>query len=357
MREYKVSIFRFDAKKDYLPYYKTHTISLSPQATLEDLLSYAKKEDPLFEYPSNFAGKIDGKIVPFSTALSQLNDEFKLDSLYNFRATKDLHVDSEDFAKKFQYFAPFANEDDKKEYEKLIFLNYDNDLLDLNRDYLGGAFFLFAKKMLEKYPEQKPYICEILRDKNNGIALHVQVDDVRANEQINELKKEIIGDSKPLAGAKNICEEYKQKVVNLLGQNPQDALASRTPLHSFTQFKAGLFGEKCECSNKLFGFAKLVKINLSNQNSGASIYNHNKKIALQLAGRVLQEALDNGCDFVVVKSSEDFEMLERHQKEIECEIGRTLQIPVLTAQEVLLLSLGELDKIDLNYHTVNISFL
>ena len=49
----ELSVFRFDAKTDFLPYYKKHILKIDKAKTLSDLLLLIQGEDLSFDYPKD----------------------------------------------------------------------------------------------------------------------------------------------------------------------------------------------------------------------------------------------------------------------------------------------------------------
>ena len=115
VRKFFLSVFRFNAQTDYLPYYKKHVISIEEDKSVEDLLACVKDEDPLFDYPkgSNIGIKINGKTLYTDTKLSEVygafGAELKIESLKEKRAVKDLIIDTNDFYNSFDKISAFLH--------------------------------------------------------------------------------------------------------------------------------------------------------------------------------------------------------------------------------------------------------
>ncbi|MDX1809858.1 MAG: DUF5644 domain-containing protein [Sulfurospirillaceae bacterium] len=201
--ELRLSVFRFDASCDYLPFYKKHIIKIEDSKTLDDLLALIKEEDRLFDYPvgRNAAISILGKNLFTKTKISAIveafGEELTLLPMNQKRTTKDLIINTEDFYKKFDLIDPFVVASDKKIFEKLIIYHYASDVYDYTDDFQGDALFLFAYEMAKKYPGQAKQIFNIIDNKETGIWLHTDICnkvfpfDFEVEKKISDIKNEI----------------------------------------------------------------------------------------------------------------------------------------------------------------------
>lgn len=201
--ELRLSVFRFDASCDYLPFYKKHIIKIDENKTLDDLLAVIKEEDRLFDYPvgKNAAISVLGKNLFTTTKLSSIVETFgkelTLLPMNQKRATKDLIINTDDFYKKFDLIDPFVVSADKKAFEKLITYHYASDIFDYTDDFQGDALFLFAYDMAKKYPGQSKHILSIIDNKKDGIWLHTDICnkvfpyDFEVEKKISDIKDEI----------------------------------------------------------------------------------------------------------------------------------------------------------------------
>ncbi len=199
----RLSVFRFDAKSDYLPFYKRHIIKIDGDKTLNDLLAVIKDEDRLFDYPTdeNAAIKIGGQNlftdVKISDIVENFGDELTLMPMSEKRALKDLIINKDDFYEKFDLIDAFVDSSDKKRFEELIIYHFASDVFKYSDDFQGDTLFLFASEMIDKYPAYKSKIAEIL-DNENGIWLHTNIcgktfpTDYDVEEKINIVKNEVL---------------------------------------------------------------------------------------------------------------------------------------------------------------------
>ena len=179
--ELRLSVFRFDASSDYLPFYKKHIIKIDKSKTLNNLLAIIKEEDRLFDYPTgkNAAISIDGKnlftTTKISTIVETFGEAFTLLPLSQKRAKKDLIVNMDDFYETFDLIDQFVAATDKKIFEKLVIYHYASDVFKYTDDFQGDALFLFAHEMAKKYPDQAHHIFKIIDNDETGIWLHTDI--------------------------------------------------------------------------------------------------------------------------------------------------------------------------------------
>ena len=200
----RLSVFRFDAKSDYLPFYKKHIIEIDKDKTLDDLLAVIKAEDRLFDYPQgkNAAIQISGvnlfTNVKIDDIVKNFGTELTLMPMSEKRALKDLIVNDDDFYEKFDLLDPFIDSTDKKRFKELIVYHYASDIYKYEDDFQGDALFLFAYEMIKKHPDQEKKILNILDNENDGIWLHTNICgkvfpvDYEVEDKINSLKNNIL---------------------------------------------------------------------------------------------------------------------------------------------------------------------
>jgi succinate dehydrogenase/fumarate reductase-like Fe-S protein len=198
----KLDIFFFNAKTDFLPYYKTLNIKVDEESTLLDLLkNEIVKIEKGCNLPKNknLAVKVNNVVVfldtPIKKIVEKLNSKnLTIEPISEYRATHDLDINTDDFYKKLELFDGFIDEDDKKYYEKLISYHYASVALEHEQEYFGDSLFILADKLIKKNPENKRKILAIIANEKFGIWLHTNIknilfDDNKADEIENIIKK------------------------------------------------------------------------------------------------------------------------------------------------------------------------
>ncbi len=200
----RLSVFRFDAKSDYLPFYKKHIIKIGEEKSLDELLKMIKEEDRLFDYPTDktAAIKIGDKglftTVRIGDIVENFGTELTLMPLSEKRASKDLIINDKDFYERFDLIDPFVDSSDKARFKELMIYHYVSDTYKYDDSYQGDALFLFAYEMINKYQSQAKKILNLIDSETDGIWLHTNLCgkifpiDYKIEEKINILKDEIL---------------------------------------------------------------------------------------------------------------------------------------------------------------------
>lgn len=143
----RVEIFRFDAKRDVLAYFKPYFLEISDFANLNELFAHVKSIDPYF---SPFEGFVKVNDVVVSTAQSLANLAQKLGSelciapLDEKRAVLDLAINDDDFWAKFEPFASFCKRADKELYTSFKPYFYADFVKDYEPNFIGAAAIMLA---------------------------------------------------------------------------------------------------------------------------------------------------------------------------------------------------------------------
>ncbi|NLC27168.1 MAG: DUF5644 domain-containing protein [Campylobacteraceae bacterium] len=377
MRTFLLTIFRFDAKTDYLPHYKKQSISIDTKKPLKALLKAAVSSRSLAKLPK-FGVKINGLAISLDVPLNQIYEKFGEEltilPLSTKRSVEDLFIDTKDFYERFDLLAPYVKEVDLDYFESLILLHYASPVLSYERDVFGTAFYFFAAKMIEKYPKFEKQIADIASDEKKGVNFHLPLDPYLFNSP-KSIEEEI-------AALRSSIEKYFPKridklleekeisfgaslesILNVSFKDIPKALATLSPKHSFGDFKAGIYLGSHESlsdfSKSIVAFTNLNASALfrSRHNDGGAIYPYDSNLACRMSGDILLEALDGGCDFLLLEDKKALAMLDAKQKSCAKAVGRGINLPVLTMEELALIALGEVEASGIKRHTIVPSFL
>ncbi|MDR1976826.1 MAG: DUF5644 domain-containing protein [Campylobacteraceae bacterium] len=202
-----VNVFRFNAKSDFLPYYKEYEIKVGEDDTLLDVLNGIKEQDGGFSFSDNkFIGiRVNSFVVSVNLHIKTLikflkTDKLTLEPLSEFYAVRDLDIDTSSFLKQLDYLEEFMEEDDKEQYDELVSYYYTSSTIEFEREYFGDSFMLFAKFLIEKYPHKRDAILRLCADEKRGIWLHTSIKNalmlyskaVSIEASITELKRDIL---------------------------------------------------------------------------------------------------------------------------------------------------------------------
>ncbi len=200
----ELSIFRFDKKTDYLPYYKKYKIPYNENESLKDVLHVIKFQDPMFDFPTckNAAVVINQKAVNLDENIKNIVKDFgkklSIDPLSQKRSTKDLKIDTDDFDEIFYKIDAIAKSDDKDAYDKYIRYFYISSALTYDKEHFGTSAFLHVNNLIKKYPHLKHQLLCLIADENHGIWYHnccdfkIYPEDENTEEIISNLKWQIL---------------------------------------------------------------------------------------------------------------------------------------------------------------------
>ena len=173
---YKLEIraFFFNAKTDYLPYYKNFNIKVDAEATAKDLLVQIQEENENFNFPKQkLVMKINGLVVdakqPVSSLVKRLGTSLQIDPVSSYRSNDGLKINDNDFMKSFELLAPYASESDLKYYKTLYALHYASETENFDREYIGDAVLVLAHKMITEGSEHTEAILEAITSVNSGL--------------------------------------------------------------------------------------------------------------------------------------------------------------------------------------------
>ncbi|MDR0580484.1 MAG: DUF5644 domain-containing protein [Campylobacteraceae bacterium] len=223
-----ISAFRFNAKTDFLPYYKNYKIKIDKDAKLSDVLNSIKDQDNSFSFSNNrfLAIKVNRIATYTRTPIKTIIDKFKttdikIEPISEFRAINDFEIDTADFDKKIEILRPFIKEKiDEECYHELISYYYISPSLEFEREYFGDSILLFAVYLIKKYPQNRDAILKIIADENYGIWLYTSYGNlimtyqnaVNIEDNVAELKREIL---KYVPDTNNITKREAKRIKNL----------------------------------------------------------------------------------------------------------------------------------------------
>ncbi|HEF9472618.1 TPA: DUF5644 domain-containing protein [Campylobacter coli] len=357
MKNLELRIFRFDKQKDYEAYYKPYVYdNYENFATLYDLLLQVQNDDIYFDFEKNDKSYIvvNKEFLPLDTALDILVKKYDfnltIEPLSTKRSVKDLIINKDDFLEKFKYLAPFANEEDKKLYEKYDYLYYSSEILDLLPEYMGDAVFYLASKMIEKYPDKKIKILKTICDTQKGIFYHLTSKNEDLENTIKNLQKEII-DLKLINEA---ALEFDLPKINAFDNEIKELGEIK---YDFNDFNIACYGFKIKDDIKSKIKAHFISYENSDKNNGFSLLQLNPELSYKMAANIILDAYDSGADFMVVNQAKDFYMFDTCSKKLMQSSGREFKdFYVLSYFEFLSLIQG-IKNPSLQNHDLKVSLI
>ncbi len=330
---YKLEIraFFFNAKTDYLPYYKNFTIHVNDDATAKDLLVKIQEENENFSFPKQkLLMKINGLVVeakqPVSALVERLGTSLQIDPVNSYRSNDGLKINDSDFMNSFELLAPYASESDLKYYKTLYALHYASETENFDREYIGDAILVLAHKMITEGSEHKEAILEAITSVNSGL-FDCEYENNLFNAQdhsaaINALKAMV----KPEEGP-SLCARLMERFSKKEAEVAVPKRAAETIENLEEKQIAHYHGPASHDSiHKLIADRgmKGVHFSRSGKLAGLGILEENKDLAFKKAGAILLDAYDHGAEVLVVEDIDVLDMFKKNFSAIEKTIGRKM---------------------------------
>ena len=358
----ELAIFRFDAKSDYLPYYKKEFVKIKEQKTLLDIFKELNEKEAFsFKAEENFCIVVNKQYTTLGISITKLVETFgkdlTIEPLSIRRANKDFIIDERDFEGKLEILKDFINEDDKREYQSNKLYFYASNTLNFQYDYIGDPIILLAHKLIEREPKNKDKILQILQKQEYSLEYHTSLEnrvldfDMELEKKISQIKNELglIMDK----SEQNFCLDKSSNVkfhdydTNLLVE------------HDFFDFNLAYYYGKTKDTELVDFFKKLncKQIKLENENIDLNLetFHINQNLTIKLAATVMLEAFDAGADLLIVDDSDVFKLFDTNRQSLSKAVGRDVIIPVLHKSELFNLANGEHENIkrELKKHEID----
>jgi hypothetical protein len=390
------STFLFDAKRDYLPDYKRHTITIDDALKVKDLLLEIKKREHFFDFrKTNTMLQVNGVSIKGSleikTAVELFGTDWVIEPISTFRAKKDLIIDDSDFYEKYALLEPFGDEEDFKYYKTLIRDYYASGTLAYDQDYYGDSMFIYAHYLIEKYPEKKAAILEAI-DTPNGIGLYEKecnmypyhdnaqkiyalLKELPSREQEEDVENLLANMAYYDKAEALLCEQFsvqkdKDCALETIIDNIGLERVSAAVKHPFSNFKVAFYAGDFACKDvaevksearKVLETIGAMVVNFASdvKGDGFDIVATNQTIAFKKAATILFDAFDSGAEILVIDSKETHFMIDQCKKECEKAMGRDIRIPVLNISQMVALATGTTnrEKLGLDAHKIAVEFI
>lgn len=334
-----VRAFFFNAKRDYLPYYKNFTLNIEDDATAKDLLESIKRQNSDFSYPKhNLIMKINGLVVEgkekVANIVEKLGRELTIDPVNSYRATDGLTINDDDFMHAYALLEPYATASDLKYYKTLYALHYASETSLFERAYIGDAILVLAHKMISEGNKHKHAILEAISTPESGLfdceyennLFHAKNYDAEITA-LKDMTKKDEYDAYP-----SLMDMIKSR----LGVEKKEQTATQKRKRSVKtieglenksiSYYAGKKNDNERVISQIISDLETreIKITRKNKRCGLTLLQDNKTLALKKAGAILLEAYDAGAEVLVVEDEACYEMFQKHFKEIEKTVGREI---------------------------------
>ncbi|MEA2047351.1 MAG: hypothetical protein U9O64_02770 [Campylobacterota bacterium] len=335
LHKLEVKAFFFNAKTDYLPYYKNFSVTMKSDATAKDLLMEIQAANENFSFPKQrLVMKINGLVVEakqsIGSIVQRVGTSLQIDPVNSYRSNNGLRINNSDFMQSFALLEPFAMESDLKYYKTLYALHYASETEKFDRQYIGDAILILAHKMISNGSEHTEAILEAITDVPSGL-MDCEYENNLFNAQdhtetIDALKAMVKPEPQP-----SLCS---QLMARLLNKKEEEREAPATVERRFitienlnekqVAYYAGSAGEND--MHTLISQAGLKEIHFSRAHklSGLAILEENKNLALKKAGATLLDAYDAGAEVMIIEDFAVFNMFLENFSQIEKVLGRKM---------------------------------
>jgi len=342
-----IRAFFFNAKTDYLPYYKNFTLTVEENATAKELLGLIQKQNENFSYPKQkLIMKINGLIVEakesVSTLVERLGNELLIEPANSYRSNDGLKINDNDFMQSYALLEPYATESDLKYFKTLYALHYASETENFDREYIGDAILVLAHKMISDGNEHKEEILNAITSANSGL-LDCEYENNLFNAQdhteaITALKDMVKSDDNEHPTLLDMiksrfCKEKEEKVMPKVKRTAKtiEALEEKNVAY----YAGAQSDNENVISQMLLDMgSKEVQLSRKNKLCGLTLLDDNKTLALKKAGDIVLEAFDASAEVLVVEEKACYEMFTKNFSKIENLLGRKLiGIEIILAED------------------------
>jgi len=338
----EIKAFFFNAKTDYLPYYKQFNIDLAEDIKAKELLALIQEQNENFTYPEeNLVFKINGLVVEGDQSMNEvverLGTSLQIDPVNAYRSNNGLNINDKDFMQSYEILAPFASDEDLEYYKTLYALHYASETEKFDHEYIGDAILVLAHKMITEGSEHKEEILEAICDAHSSL-LDCEYENNLFNAQdhtaaIDELKMMVKPPKTPSFMDELAARFAKKKVTAPKEEKTAPASINGKQIAYYAGSAAGNTESMHE--KIVQADAKVVSFSRTNKLSGLSLLQDNKKLAYTKAATTLLDALDSGAQVLIVEEKEVFDMFKKHFSAIEKTIGRDIDLELISTEEFL----------------------
>ena len=335
----RVEIFRFDAKRDVLAYFKPYFLKISDFANLNELFAHVKSIDPYFSPFEGFV-KVNGVVVstaqPLADLAQKLGDELCIAPLSEKRAVLDLAINDDDFWAKFEPFASFCKRADKELYASFKPYFYADFVREYEPNFIGAAAIMLAHHLYKN--EKNDEILKLVGAKN-GVLIACELDDLLFEG--SEKYSEAIDFFKEILGIK-AAQKHKNELEKI------------EKLSKFNDFKIAIKDKlPANLSSHRANFIELdLKIPC-----GFDLLKVDEELVCKLASKIVFAAFDSGADFLLASNEAEFYIFDTLAKKLEKSANRSLQeFYVLRVSELMALENGEVPS-SLKEHVLKVGLI
>ena len=313
-----IKAFFFNAKTDYLPYYKHFTLTLAHDATVVHMLEAIQSQNENFAYPKdNLVLKINQLVLDTSVTITdivnKLGTTLQIDPVNSYRSNHGLIINDDDFMQSFTLLAPYTTEEDKTYYQTLYALHYASETSHYERHYIGDAILILAHKLISEGHQEKEAILKAITTASSG--LH----DCEYENNLFETHnyKEKIDALKAMVEIKNNTFSL-QSLLHKFSKKKTKQPITQKKIDDLLEKNVAFYGKHVKTEQTVIRFSKENKL------PGYTLLKSNPTLAFKKAATILLDAYDSGAEVLVVEDHHILSMFTEHFKTIENTIGRKM---------------------------------
>ncbi|MDQ7047000.1 MAG: hypothetical protein Q9M39_05055 [Sulfurovum sp.] len=331
----EIKAFFFNAKTDYLPYYKNFNITMEDKATVKDLLMEIQAANENFSFPrQKLIMKINGLVVEAKQSIASLVKKFgttlQIDPVKAYRSNDGLRMNDKDFMVSYALLAPYASDADLKYYKTLYALHYASETENFDHAYIGDAILILAHKMIEEGSEHTEEILEAITSTHSSL-MDCEYENNLFNAQdhtetINALKAMANPEPEPSLCSQLIAKFFKKEQEET--EAPTPIVRKRIIIENLREKQVAHYAGLASHDEMHALIAKMgmkeIHFSRAHKLSGLAILDDNKDLALKKAGATLLDAYDSGAEVLVVEDVDVLDMFIENFSSIEKIIGRKI---------------------------------
>jgi succinate dehydrogenase/fumarate reductase-like Fe-S protein len=331
----EIRAFFFNAKTDYLPYYKNFSINIDADATAKDLLAKIQEENENFSFPKQkLIMKINGLVVeakqPVSSLVERFGTSLQIDPVNSYRSNDGLKINDSDFMQSFELLAPYASEADLKHYKTLYALHYASETENYDRAYIGDAILVLAHKIITAGSEHKDEILHAITSVHSGLLDCEYENNLFKAQDHTAAIDELKGMVKPQEGP-----SFMEKLASRFSKKTDEIEQAPAPKKAVTvdgletkhiAYYTGSATDNKNVINQMIKDIGASEISFarSSKLSGLSVLEDNKTLALKKAGTTILDAFDAGAEVLLVEDEAVLDMFQENFSQIQKVMGREI---------------------------------
>jgi hypothetical protein len=316
-------VFFFNAKTDYLPYYKNFKIVINDDEPIANVLPKIKEQNVFFNYPEeNLYFRVnslvtDGK-AKVSEVVDRLGKELTIEPISKYRVTNCLEINDNNFEEGYKILEQYCDESDRAYYNSLYGVNYASATYEYNNQYIGdGVLLLAAHLIYNKNPNKDAILNAISCD--NGL-WDAEYEDNMLIKQDYSGTFNLLKDLSLPPADRNKVAEFSTKVYK--DRDLSECEEVGVAFYYGSRDNKEIYELSEEITTKGY---KEIKFNHSHKTCGKALIATNEELALKKAARVLADAYDSGAG-ILVSSKENIDYFKRNIGKIEKVANRDILI-------------------------------